>query len=52
MSAGGTNRTVYSEQTMKGASVESVMKSLTNANEEAKKADPKNAKKQKKSPKK
>ncbi len=48
MAVGGTNRTVYSEETMKGASVSSVMKSLTNANSEALKADPKGKTKVKK----
>lgn len=48
MAVGGTNRTVYSEQTMKGASVSAITKALTDANNEGKKADPKDGKKQKK----
>ena len=41
----GVKQTVLSKETMKGASSSAVVSALANANEEAKKEDPKNSKK-------
>lgn len=46
MASNGVLRTVLSAQTMKGASESATTSALSNANEEAKKSDPKGTKKQ------